>query len=198
MSKIGAGKMQEFRTKRICQLDSPKLGGRGWKNATDKADRLRGRLRNLLPVTERVRERERQTQTCIAQQLYSQKNLHEDNQKSPVSQASSLKPILSRLETTPTQAGILFREYSKKPLTRVSKRVPGVHGKRLERVGRKGWQRVGERLAKGWQRVGEGLAKIWQRVGGFPCTLQFCNSRGARLEDWVCDSMGTVSQKRSH
>ena len=32
-------------------------------------------------------------------------------------------------------------------------------------VGRKGWQRVGERLAKGWRRVGEGLAKGWQRVG---------------------------------
>ena len=51
----------------------------------------------------------------------------------------------------------------KKPLTRVSKRVPGVHRKRG--LGR-GWQkrlaeRVGERLAKGWRRVGEGL-------GGFP------------------------------
>ena len=56
-------------------------------------------------------------------------------------------------------------------------------------VGRKGWQRVGERLAKDWQRVGEGLAKGWQRVGGFPCTLQFRNSLGARLETWVCDSM---------
>ena len=42
---------------------------------------------------------------------------------------------------------------AKKPLTRVSKRVPGVHGKRgLER----GWKK---RLAKGWHRVGEGLAK---------------------------------------
>ena len=29
-------------------------------------------------------------------------------------------------------------------------------------VGRKGWQRVGERLAKGWRRVGEGLAKGWR------------------------------------
>ena len=56
-------------------------------------------------------------------------------------------------------------------------------------VGRKGWQRVGERLAKGWQRVGKGLAKGWQRVGGFPCTLQFRNSRGTRLETLVCDSM---------
>ena len=26
-------------------------------------------------------------------------------------------------------------------------------------VGRKGWQRAGERLAKGWHKVGEGLAK---------------------------------------
>ena len=53
------------------------------------------------------------------------------------------------------------RTCSKKPLTRVSKRVPGAHGKRglAEKVGRKGWQRVGERLAKGWRRVGEGLAK---------------------------------------
>ena len=42
----------------------------------------------------------------------------------------------------------------KKLLTNVSKRVPGVHGKRgLER----GWQK---RLAKGWR-----------RVSGFPCTL---------------------------
>ena len=48
---------------------------------------------------------------------------------------------------------------SKKPLTSVSKRVPGVHGKRgLER----GWQK---RLAKGWRKVGEGLAKGWQRAG---------------------------------
>ena len=48
---------------------------------------------------------------------------------------------------------------TKKPLSRVSKPVPGAHGKRgLER----GWQ---NRLAKGWRRVGEGLAKGWQRVG---------------------------------
>ena len=74
-----------------------------------------------------------------------------------------------------------------KPLTRVSKRVPGVHGKRgLER----GWQkRLAKGWRKGWRRVGKGLAKAWQRVGGFPCTLQFRNSRGARLESWVCDSM---------
>ena len=47
---------------------------------------------------------------------------------------------------------------TKKPLTRVSKPVPGVHGKRgLER----GWQK---RLAKGWRKVGEGWAG-WRRVG---------------------------------
>ena len=78
---------------------------------------------------------------------------------------------------------------SKKPLTSVSKRVPGVHGKRgLER----GWQK---RLAKGWRKVGEGLAKGWRRVSGFPCTLQFQNSRGARLETLVCDSMGNGPEK---
>ena len=79
---------------------------------------------------------------------------------------------------------------SKKPLTRVSKRVLGVHGKRglAERVGREGWQkgvgrkglaeRVGRKVGrKGWRRVGKGLAKGWQKgVGGFPCTLQFCIS----------------------
>ena len=49
--------------------------------------------------------------------------------------------------------------FTKKRLTSVSKRVPGVHGKRgLER----GWQK---RLAKGWRKVGEGSAKGWQRVG---------------------------------
>ena len=32
-------------------------------------------------------------------------------------------------------------------------------------VGRKGWQRVGERMAKGWRKVGTGLAKGWHRVG---------------------------------
>ena len=69
--------------------------------------------------------------------------------------------------------------HSKKPLTRVSKRVPGVYGKEgLKR----GWQK---RLAKGWQRFGEGLAQGWRRVGGFPCTLQYCNFRSARLEEGV-------------
>ena len=81
--------------------------------------------------------------------------------------------------------------WSKKPLTRISKRVPGAHGKRgLERGWQKGWQRVGERLAKGWRRVGTGLAKGWRRArSGFPCTFPFRNSRGARLETRVCDSM---------
>ena len=58
--------------------------------------------------------------------------------------------------------------HSKKPLTRVSKRVPGVYRKRgLER----GWQK---RLAKGW------------RVSLYPPILQFPN---ARLEEGVRDSM---------
>ena len=75
----------------------------------------------------------------------------------------------------------------KKPLTRVSRLVIGAHGRGAWRgVGRKGWQRVGALLAQG----SEGLAKGWQRIGGFPCTLQLRNSRGARLEDRVCDSMG--------
>ena len=65
--------------------------------------------------------------------------------------------------------GVVLVKASKKPLTRVSKRVPGVHRKRgLER----GWQK---RLAKGWRKVGEGLARGWRRVR---------NSRGARLETW--------------
>ena len=46
------------------------------------------------------------------------------------------------------------KEKKDRGLTRVSKRVPGVQGKRgLER----GWQK---RLAKGWRRVGEGLADL--------------------------------------
>ena len=48
------------------------------------------------------------------------------------------------------------------------------------------WRGVGR---KGWQRVGEGSAEGWRRVSGFPCTLQFRNSRGARLETLVCDSI---------
>ena len=67
---------------------------------------------------------------------------------------------------------------TKKPLTRVSKPVPGAHGKRgfervwqkrlakgwqkrlAEKVGRKGWQkRLAEKVGrKGWRRVGEELA----------------------------------------
>ena len=40
-----------------------------------------------------------------------------------------------------------FQVISKKPLTRVSKSVPGVHGKRgLERGRRKGWRKAGEGL----------------------------------------------------
>ena len=52
-------------------------------------------------------------------------------------------------------------------------------GPRKEGLG-EGWQKE---LAKGWRRVGEGLA-------GFR-TLRLCNSRNARLEERVCDSMET-------
>ena len=34
-------------------------------------------------------------------------------------------------------------------------------------VGRKGWQRVGERLVKGWRRVGEELAKGFVAFSNF-------------------------------
>ena len=51
-----------------------------------------------------------------------------------------------------------------------------------EKVGRKGWQRVGEGLAQGWNRLAQG----WRRV---PCTLQLCNSRNAHLEERVCGFM---------
>ena len=51
-------------------------------------------------------------------------------------------------------------------------------------------EEVGKGLANGWQK---GLAKGWRRVSGFPCILQFRNSRGARLETLVCDSMGGSS-----
>ena len=62
--------------------------------------------------------------------------------------------LLLVIFTSPIKVG-----KSKQPLTSVSKRVPGVHGKRgLER----GWQK---RLAKGWRRVGEGLAQGRRRVG---------------------------------
>ena len=70
--------------------------------------------------------------------------------------------------------------YAKKPLTRVSKQVPGAHGKSsLGRGGRKGWR---------------GLA-------GFLAPLQLCNSRSARSEDRICDSMAIGSdknQKKNH
>ena len=64
-------------------------------------------------------------------------------------------------------AYFLETSFTKKPVTRVSKRVPGVHGKRgLERGWQrrlaKGWRKVGEGLAKGLHRVGEGLAKGWR------------------------------------
>ena len=104
---------------------------------------------------------------------------------------SSCGPAVSRLPfacSNPSKATIepvtirqIFPKQfkSKKPLTRVSKPVPGVHGKRgLER----GRQR---RLAKGWRNVGEGLAKGW-RVSLHP---PIRNSGGTHLEDLVCDSM---------
>ena len=50
--------------------------------------------------------------------------------------------------------------FAKKPLTSVSKRVPGVHGK--EGIGEGLAEEVGKGLAKGWRGVGEGLAKGWQ------------------------------------
>ena len=79
---------------------------------------------------------------------------------------------------------------TKKPLTRVSKRVPGAQGgPQKEGLGEGLAEKVGKGLTKGWRRVGGGLAKGWQRVSGFPCTLQFRNCRGARLETLVCDSM---------
>ena len=107
---------------------------------------------------------------------------------------------------------------SKKPLTRVSTPAPGVHRKRglergwqnrlakgwqkglAERVGRKGWQKgLAERVGrKGWQkglaeRVGTGLAKGW-RMSLHP---PICNSRGARLEDRVCDSIEVGGSKNA-
>ena len=47
----------------------------------------------------------------------------------------------------------------KKPLTRVSKRVParGLERGRQKRLA-KGWRSVGEGLAQGWRKVGKGLA----------------------------------------
>ena len=68
----------------------------------------------------------------------------------------------------------------------------GARGPLEEGVGEGLAEKVGKGLAKGWRRLGEGLARGWRRVGEFPCTLQFCNSQGARLEDWVCNSMGRI------
>ena len=50
-------------------------------------------------------------------------------------------------------------------------------------------ENVGKGLAQGSPRGGTRLAKGWHKVGGFPCTFQFCNSRGAGLEDRACDYM---------
>ena len=68
----------------------------------------------------------------------------------------------------------------------------GAWGLRKEGVGEGLAEKVGERLAKGWHKVGEGL------VSRFPCTLQFRNSRGARSETRVCDSMEGRNAKASY
>ena len=62
----------------------------------------------------------------------------------------------------------------------------GDWGPRKEELGEGLAEKVGKALAKGWRRAGEGVAKGWQRV---PCTLQLCNSRNARVEERVRDSM---------
>ena len=71
-----------------------------------------------------------------------------------------------------------LRGEAKKPLTRVSKRLPGVYGKRgLERGWQKrlanGWRKVSERSAQGWRRVGKGLAK-GRQIPPHPPTFQIC------------------------
>ena len=53
--------------------------------------------------------------------------------------------------------GIIVFPVPKKPLTSVSKRVPG--GPRKEGVGEGLAEKVGKGLAKGWRGVGKGLAK---------------------------------------
>ena len=69
---------------------------------------------------------------------------------------------------------------TKKLLTRASKRMFGTTERGAWRgVGRKGHQRVGERLTKGWQSVGEGLG----------------NSRNAPFRRAVCDSMEKSTPK---
>ena len=65
----------------------------------------------------------------------------------------------------------------------------GAWGPRKEGVGEGLAEKVGKGLAKGWRGAGKGLAKGWRRDSGLPCTLPFRNSRGARLETLVCDSM---------
>ena len=55
-----------------------------------------------------------------------------------------------------------------------------------EKVGRKGWRRVGERLAKDWRRVGEGLAKGF---ADFLAPSNFGIPEAPVLETLVCDSM---------
>ena len=72
----------------------------------------------------------------------------------------------------------------------------GAHGKRSLERGLA--EQVGKGLAKGWRRVGTGLAKGWQRVSGLPCTLQFCSSRSARLEERVCDPMDKAYENTTH
>ena len=104
-----------------------------------------------------------------------------------IRRVSEVHPRFERRAWGPRKEGA-WRAGGSKGWQRVGERL----AKGWRKVGEglaKGWRKVGERLAKGWRRVGTGLAKGWQRVGGFPCTLQFCNSRGARLEHRVCDSM---------
>ena len=106
--------------------------------------------------------------------------------------------LLHSLALFCTLALVLFCIRPKKPLTHVLNVCLGSTERRDWRgVGGKGWRRVGERLAKGWRRVGEGLAKGWQTVGGFPCTLQFCNSRNTSLAERVGDFIWTVSNATS-
>ena len=94
----------------------------------------------------------------------SQGNLDGPTENPPMGSINGFYPA-TLVKTAPT-----MNRYSKKPLTRVSKRVPGIYGKRgLER----GWPaKVGKGLAKGWRRVGEGLAK-GQRISLHPPISEF-------------------------
>ena len=74
----------------------------------------------------------------------------------------------------------------------------GAWGPRKQGLGEGLAEKVCKGLAKGWRRVGTRFSKGWRRVRGFPCTLQFRNSRGARLETRVCDSMGTICSGPKH